>query len=260
MNALRNTLTQDAFWQINKALVSAFGIEGAVVLTDLIEKYYHFSDRKQTIKRDEKDWFFFTAEDIQDTFKISYKVQKRVLMELRDKNLIETKVMQVPAKVHIHLCERNVLKFLNEASIAQTSKLELPKRQYLNCPKGKTNYNNTIDNNSLFNNKEYDVFEEFVETFNKIRKAKFKPLDKLRPVFAKRLKTYSKEDILHALTNAMATQHHIDNKFNDLTPEFILREDKLEKYINYNSKKESQVKEAPAPAVIDHRTRALKPR
>lgn len=121
--------------------------------------------------------------------------------------------------------------------------------------------NNIIKNNiSLFNNKDCDLFFEFIETFNKIRKAKFKPLDKLRPVFAKRLKHYSKEDILHALTNAMGTQHHIDNKFNDLTPEFILREDKLEKYINYNSKKESQVKEAPTPAIIDHRNRPLKAR
>lgn len=118
----------------------------------------------------------------------------------------------------------------------------------------------STNNNSLFENKECDLFSEFIETFNKIRKSNFKPLEKLRKVFAQRIKHYSKDDILHALTNAMGTQHHIDNKFNDLTPEFILREDKLEKYINYNSKKESQVKEAPAPAVIDHRNRPLKAR
>lgn len=137
-----------------------------------------------------------------------------------------------------------------------------PPRMEIRTPTDAHPYHYNINDNtiSLINIKDCDLFLEFIETFNNIRKSKFKPLDKLRPVFAKRLKTYSKEDILHALTNAMSMQYHIDNKFNDLTPEFLLREEKLEKYLNYNSKKESQVKEAPTPVVIDHRNRPLKAR
>jgi len=237
MNALRHTLKQDAFWQINKALVADFGIEGAVILTDLIEKFYHYTDRQQTIKRDGKEWFFFTAEDIEKTFKIGYKSQKRILTELRDKGLIETRVMQMPAKLHIHLCERNILKFLNEASIAQTAKLELPKGQNLFDQKGKTIINNISNNNSLFNNKD-NVEVEFITEFQKLTGRKFKMVAKAKTQFKARIKDgYTYKDMLRATANAMTDDYHKESNFNYLTPEFITRADKLEKYLNYQKKK-----------------------
>lgn len=93
------------------------------------------------------------------------------------------------------------------------------------------------NNNSLFNNKEGDAYEKFINDFNIIRKSKFQPIQKVRTAFRNCLKTHTSSEILQALKNAMKDEHHIDREFNDLTPEFITRLDKLEKYINYKPNK-----------------------
>lgn len=96
--------------------------------------------------------------------------------------------------------------------------------------------NDNLDNTSLFDNKE-DAFIFFIKEFNKKRNSKFQCLPQVKAAFRKRLKTHSTKDMLRALDNAMQEPYHIENGFNDLTPEFITRPDKLEKYLNYNPKK-----------------------
>jgi hypothetical protein len=100
---------------------------------------------------------------------------------------------------------------------------------------------NKEEDTSLFTNKEdnVDSFVIFIKEFNKIRQTKYQPIDKVKAAFRKRLKTHSSKEILRALENAMKDQYHIDNQFNQLTPEFITRADKLEKYLNYQVKKEN---------------------
>lgn len=102
------------------------------------------------------------------------------------------------------------------------------------------NTDNTTTNTSLFNNKEDDgdcsVF--FIKGFKEIRGGKFQLIGKAKTAFKARLKEgYSYKDILTALKNAMQDEYHIENNFNHLTPEFITRADKLEKYLNHKPKK-----------------------
>jgi hypothetical protein len=106
-------------------------------------------------------------------------------------------------------------------------------------PAGTNNDNtNSLPNDiSLFNNKECNAFDCFIKDFNKIRKSKFQPIAKVKTAFKNRLKTHTSKDMLRALENAMKEPYHIENEFNDLTPEFITRADKLEKYLNYVPKK-----------------------
>lgn len=74
--------------------------------------------------------------------------------------------------------------------------------------------------------------ETFIKKFNEIRKSKFKMNATLMSSLNARLKDYSMDDIMHALKCAMGNDYHKSNKFNDLTPEFILRPTKFEKYFN----------------------------
>lgn len=88
----------------------------------------------------------------------------------------------------------------------------------------------------LFKN-EGDLFSKFIAQFNETRKTKHKTIAKVKTQFTARIKDgYTIQEIIKALENAMSDQFHIDNEFNDLTPEFITRPDKLEKYINYKKK------------------------
>ncbi len=79
-------------------------------------------------------------------------------------------------------------------------------------------------------------FEErclrFVGKFNELRKSKFQPTSKVKIALKARLKKYSAVQIVDALRVAMTDQYHIGNKFFYLTPEYILREDILERYLN----------------------------
>lgn len=78
-----------------------------------------------------------------------------------------------------------------------------------------------------------DKFKDFLEEFNKQTKRKFKLLsDKARRQLAARLKDgYTVEDIIHAVQTAYADPFHVENHYKWLTPEFITRSDKLERYL-----------------------------
>lgn len=77
-------------------------------------------------------------------------------------------------------------------------------------------------------------WEDFISGFNEITKKNFKVNDKIKGQLSARSKEgYKLEGILKAVSNCFSDQFHKDNpKY--LTPEFILRADKLDKYINYS--------------------------
>lgn len=77
---------------------------------------------------------------------------------------------------------------------------------------------------------------KFINFFNSIAKRNFKVTDKVKAALNARLKTYDKKDILKAIENAHKDQYHIENGFKYLTPEYILREDKVEMFLNITKK------------------------
>lgn len=73
-------------------------------------------------------------------------------------------------------------------------------------------------------------FEKFIEGFNQITGREFRGDNKSRDHFNARLKDgYIVEEILEAVKHCFAEPWHVENP-NYLTPEFITRADKLEKY------------------------------
>jgi len=78
-------------------------------------------------------------------------------------------------------------------------------------------------------------FDKFIKYFNSKANRKFKATNNVKTKLKARLKDYSKEDIIQAIDNAHLDNYHKENNFKYLTPEFILRPDKLEKFINQPS-------------------------
>lgn len=92
----------------------------------------------------------------------------------------------------------------------------------------------------LFKN-DGDLFLRFIKEFNEKRKTKYKSISKVKAQFTARIKEgYTIQEIIKALENAMQDKFHSENDFKDLTPEFITRADKLEKYMNYQQKEKSK--------------------
>lgn len=78
-------------------------------------------------------------------------------------------------------------------------------------------------------------FDKFIKAFNSFANRQFTVTDKVKGALKARLKKYTREQVVKAIASAHQDQYHIESNFKHLTPEFILREDKLEKYINANN-------------------------
>lgn len=129
---------------------------------------------------------------------------------------------------------------LLEISKYDTDKIK-PMRKKRN---GKTGNDKSANNNTLLND---NIYSDFIKEISSIRKIDFKETNKTLISFTSRIKDgYSMKDMIKAFKNAMTDQYHIDSNFNHLTPEFITRADKLEKFANYNTKK----KEADSGSLI----------
>lgn len=81
-------------------------------------------------------------------------------------------------------------------------------------------------------------FVKFIDGFNGFASRSFRVTEKVKTALRNRLKKYTKVEIMAAIATAHKDQYHIDTKFQYLTPEFILREDKLEKFLNQQTSTE----------------------
>ena len=75
-------------------------------------------------------------------------------------------------------------------------------------------------------------FDKFIENFNEFAKKKYRLTNKVKSSLISRLKDYTKIEIFQAIKNAHKDEYHIETNFKYLTPEFILREEKMEKFLN----------------------------
>jgi len=102
------------------------------------------------------------------------------------------------------------------------------------------NKNVNVNDNKNDNNK----YIEFLSYLNQLKGSQFKGSDKVRKSFNARLNDgYSLEDIKTATLKCFNTPYHQENtKY--LTPEFILRPEKMEMYLNA---KEPQEQQKPIP-------------
>ena len=83
----------------------------------------------------------------------------------------------------------------------------------------------------------------FIEKFNELKvvngkKGKYQPNSSLCGSLKQRLKNYKTADIFRALKIAMADDHHIKNKFKYITPEYMLRPNILERFLNTEESEE----------------------
>ena len=98
-----------------------------------------------------------------------------------------------------------------------------------------TNNNNKNNKNEKNEKKNTDVYPDFLKLFNETTGKKYRKLDNKTQNHLKELQTlgFTQDDILNAIKNCMADEFHQQNNMKFLTPEFITRTDKLEKFLNY---------------------------
>mgnify|MGYP003113570301 CR=1 FL=1 len=105
---MKHLLSSTAFIVLNKALAKQIGLKESVLLADLISKEEYFKLNGMT-----DGWFFNTEANIQEDTTLSPYQQRKALKTLKEKNIIETKKMGLPAKQFFKINEQQVVKLLN---------------------------------------------------------------------------------------------------------------------------------------------------
>lgn len=138
MKVLKQIFSQKSHWQINKDFAKTFGIDCAILISDLIDKNIYFGT----------EWFFNTSENIEEDTTLTYHLQKKALKILIDNKFIETKLIGIPAKLHFKINQNNILNFFN-SSFDYSQKQVLENFKNLNANNLKTINKNKYNNIKL---------------------------------------------------------------------------------------------------------------
>ena len=145
---MKHILAQSAYLVVNKQIAKVVGLNATVLLADLISKEGYFTDRGELVE----GMFFNTYKNIQKDTTLTEGKQKTAIQVLKDKGLITTKLMGMPAKTHFKIHENKILEILE---LSCTENTELVTR------KTSPNKNKEIIIKNNISNR-YDDFQEDV--------------------------------------------------------------------------------------------------
>ena len=105
-NIIRNTVSQNAFWMLNKLLVKKIGFISALILSDLVQKESYFSEIKN-IDTDKHGFFIDTDKTIVELC-VDIKTYRKYRDVLIFKKLIYTEKRGMPRRVHYFVKHKNI--------------------------------------------------------------------------------------------------------------------------------------------------------
>jgi len=111
------TLSDDAFWSVNKTIGIAHGVEHAVLIAELIYKFKYWRDRD---KLDNLRGFFYKSADIQKAIGVSERAAKRLTKTIQRTGFVKVKKRGQPAKNYWYINFRAIADFLSQAETVPT--------------------------------------------------------------------------------------------------------------------------------------------
>lgn len=195
------------FITVNKDLIKTLGLEEAVLFGELCSEYDYWEKQEQL-----KDGYFFsTIENIENNTTLSEHKQRKALEKLKKLNIIETKVMGIPAKRYIKINEEQVLEFFNGKFLKNlgTETLKIQELDTQNLSGNNNITNNNQLNNNIFNIPELDkVFNEWLQyKAEKKQSYKGKGLTSLINKIKKQLEKAPVESVIEDIENCMANNY-----------------------------------------------------
>ena len=158
INIVLDLLRSDGSIILNKKMIKVLGLEATALYSELLSRYKYFSDKGQLT---DDGFFYNTIEDIEEVTALSDYQQRKIISKLVKLELLETKVMGIPAKRYFKIIqnEHKLYEMLSLNSSSQkTSELSSQKTSELSSQKTselvvkKLEGNNTNINNTNINN------------------------------------------------------------------------------------------------------------
>lgn len=158
---IKNVLSTNAHWQVNKHLSRVFGdLRAAVLLSELIDCYLFFANENKLTEYNGDMYFYETSEKMEDKTTLSYREQKTVISILENTGVIKTKRMGTPAKLYFSVCEDKIWELL-KSNFDKNANQELTKTQIKNLSFVKTridkNANQDVAKTQNIYNKENNI-------------------------------------------------------------------------------------------------------
>lgn len=111
MSLIKNTLSQSAFWKVNKYLAREFGDNDcALLLSDFVSKQEYFASEN---KLDDDGFFFNTREKIKEDTNISPDMQRKYISILESYQVLQTKTGGLPKKTWYKVNELAIINLLH---------------------------------------------------------------------------------------------------------------------------------------------------
>lgn len=111
-NAGIDLLAAGNYITVNRSLIKAFGLEGAVLIGELASEAKYWNDRNML----ENGWFYSTVENVEDAIGLSGYQQRKAIASLTDAGVVEVKQKGIPKKRHIRINFVSLLKLLENKS------------------------------------------------------------------------------------------------------------------------------------------------
>ena len=144
-------LKGEGFVIINKTIMKILGIDGALLLGELVSEYSYFEKSDQLT---EDGYFFSKSENIENNTTLSYYKQNEALKVLQSWGFVETDLRGVPAKKYFKLNLDEILKF----TLTDFKKFE--------------NKDLNPDSFKNFQNTDFEKFENLYKKSNRVRENK----------------------------------------------------------------------------------------
>ena len=166
MKAIFKLLNPDNTMSINRQLAHAIGLAEAVVYGALLSKYAYY-DQHGLLS--DGDWFYSTAEDLEESTALTSRQQRRCIDKLIELGLIQCKVQGMPAKRYFCINDdtellAGILSNGSKSSCDKSAQLDGAVKQSEPVTNGITEPSSTSDGSDPVMTKAHNLFSPNVTT------------------------------------------------------------------------------------------------
>lgn len=245
-------ISSQSFLVVNKKILQILGPNQTILLSNLIDKYQYFRDRGRLVKN---EWFFLTREKQMEQTGLTEHHWNTSRSELENRELIVTKRMGVPARLHYKIDLRQIWALIKTSLHRSTKQDYMSSQNYYKETKNKETINKDKKLKKDFfgdsNTEKYSIhskgrwrngmpidYQSFVEYFNEVSDSQCRMSPTKKTDIKKQLKTFSAQEIKKALDNRSIML--ADNKYLTSWDSIFSRKiERMEKYVNANPNKSS---------------------
>ena len=190
---LENLLSIDGFIIVNKTLCKKIGLNASAIIGVLYSEYNFWKSQN---KLTDDGFFYCTRDKIESIIGLSAHEQRTAIKKLVELNIVETKLIGIPATSHYKINEQELLSILSDEQDTKDINNKMLKNLTSSSEEIKQldtknfNTNNNIYNNNKNNNKDYNKCVQITNS----KKSKISKKDKILKMIEKKCLEFDIED------------------------------------------------------------------